>query len=198
MSKLGKMLKILRELKEAEKIAAYFYTKSCGSSWRIMSGSRLAYLKERSSRMYWNEEDYTFYMGIGGILSGIFPDLEKIKKEMTEVFFVADPNEVKINKKLDCVEMTFKEVVATITVKEECILSPEEKDLVGDRTFSSLWEGFDQDGRLIYKETNTNLLEQTASPCRSVLLQIYPSERGAKGAYDGFMEERRRCQESSF
>jgi hypothetical protein len=198
MSKLGKMLKILRRLKEEGKIAESLYTQSCGSGWRIMSGSRLAYLKERSSRMYWDEEDYTFYMGIGGMLSGIFSNLENIKEEMTKVFSEASPNKIEINRKLNCVEMTFKEVVATITVNEECVLSPEEKDLIDEEAFASLWEGFDQDGRLIYKETGTKFLEQNALPTRSVLLQIYPSGREAKGAYNDFMEERKRCQESSF
>ncbi|MFA5714839.1 MAG: hypothetical protein WC998_03805 [Candidatus Paceibacterota bacterium] len=198
MSKLGKILKILRRLKEEGKIVESIYTQSCGSSWRVMSGSRLAYLEERSSRMYWDEEDYTFYMGIGGILSGIFSNLENIKEEMTKVFSEANPDKIEIKEELNCVEMTFKEVVATITVNEECVLSPEEKDLIGDRVFASLWEGFDQDGRLIYKETGTKFLKQTASPTRSVLLQIYPSGRGARGAYIEFMEERKRCQESSF
>lgn len=198
MSKFGKMLEIIRKLRKEGKTTESLYHVSYGSSWRKMSDSRFAYIKERSSCLYWSEEDYTFYVGIGGMLSGIFSDLKKIEKEMTEVFFEANPDEIKINVELNCVEMTFREIVATITIRESCVLNPEERDLLGDKVFSSLWEDFDQEGRLIYRENGTNSFEDVVSPKRKILLQIYPSDRGARKAYDNHTKERRRCQESLF
>jgi len=148
---------------------------------------------------YWGPEDYTVYVGLNrsffaNLLSKV--DLKDICKEFEAVFSKFEPS-VDINFEHKYILFRFSEVVATVSLNEECVLRKHEADLKNNDLFPNKWDNFDSTGRFIYDDQGQTRLVQKFDICRTINLQLYLTGGMSERAYRKFMDERRQCQESS-